>query len=136
MNILYPQIIATIIIIKPSNNPIQKIILNLKKKFREMNFAKFPFRIVKYANNNFSTGRFKGRFEFSRCTISPNYREGNSGATTPAAMVSAHRGEKIKCPLSETRDTVEIARDSGARTSCAGCDDEAVYTMGWYNEGW
>lgn len=48
----------------------------------------------------------------------------------------AHRGGKIKCPLSETRDTVEIARDSGARTSCAGCDDEAVYTMGWYNEGW
>lgn len=65
MNILYPQIIASIIIIKPSNNPIQKIILNLKKKFREMNFAKFPFRIVKCANNNFSTGRFKGRISNS-----------------------------------------------------------------------
>lgn len=30
-----------------------------------MNFAKFPFRIVKCANNNFSTGRFKGRISNS-----------------------------------------------------------------------
>lgn len=43
------------------------------------------------------------------------------------------RGEKIKCPLAEEyqkHDTVKIAGDSGARTSCAGCDDEAVYTIG------
>lgn len=30
-----------------------------------MNFAKFPFRIVKCANNNFSAGRFKGRISNS-----------------------------------------------------------------------
>lgn len=44
------------------------------------------------------------------------------------------RGEKIKCPLAEEyqkHDTIKIAGDSGARTSCAGCDDEAVYTIGW-----
>lgn len=37
----------------------------------------------------------------------------------------------------QERDNVKIAGDIGARTSCAGCDDEAVYTIGWVElEGW
>lgn len=35
----------------------------------------------------------------------------------------------------QERDNVKIAGDSGARTSCAGCDDEAVYTIGWLERG-
>ena len=35
----------------------------------------------------------------------------------------------------QERDNVKIAGDSGARASCAGCDDEAVYTIGWLERG-